>query len=107
MSTQVNISLAVTALLLASETTSESITFIDVEVIRQTEKAVLVVFKDEDGEPTKETEWLPLKALQASKMLGQDIYTVSGWFNDLVDHNKLNGIAELHGYQVPISLTYK
>ena len=104
MSKQVNISLAVTALLLASQTNSETITFIDVEVLRQTEKAVLVVFKDEEGELTKETEWLPLKALEASKMLGQNIYTVSAWFNDHVDHNKLNGIADLYGYQVPISI---
>ena len=104
MSRQVKITVAVTALLLASQTNSETITFIDVEVLRQTDKAVLVLFKDGDGENTQETEWLPLKALEASKLLGQDIYTVSAWFNDHVDHNKLNGIAELYGYKVPISI---
>jgi len=92
------ISVAASSLILASKSSQAGIAFIDVEVVRETEKAVLVVIHDSDDTATSENEWLPKKALIASKIMGNDVYTVADWFNERIDHDKLNGLFDEYGY---------
>ena len=97
-SKSVTISILATALIVSSKTTCGNVAFIDITVLRETEKAILIEVNDIQEQPTGETEWLPKKALTASKIMGNDVYSVSDWFNEKIDHDKLNGLYAKYGY---------
>ena len=97
-SSVVSITIAASSLIIASKSSQEGIAFLDIEVVKETEKAILVVIHDADDTATTETEWIPKKALIASKIMGNDVYTVADWFNERIDHDKLNGLFAKYGY---------
>lgn len=105
MSTSISITLLATSLIIASKSSAGAVAFLDIEVIRETDKAILVEFKNIEELPTGKTEWLPKKALIPSKIIGQDVYTVADWFNERIDHDQLNHYFDLFGYMANIDGT--
>ena len=85
----ISITIAATSLILAGKTDASGIGFIDCIVQRETEKAIMV-------------DWLPKKALTASKILGQDVYTVAEWFEKL-DHGQIDDYFNDYGYKCHLS----
>ncbi len=102
-SKSIKISILATSLILAQLSTAESIAFLDIEVLRETEKAILVEFQDQDGVKSGETEWLPKKAIAHKKLMGEDVYTVIDWFSEHIDHGQIRGYYDSYGYAVEIS----
>lgn len=102
-SKSVKISILATSLILAQLSDGNQIAFLDIEVLRETEKAVLVEFQDKDGIKSGETEWLPKKALAHKKLMGEDVYTVIDWFSEHVDHGQISGYYDKFGYSIEIS----
>ena len=101
-SLSITITLLASSLIIASKSSQGAVAFLDIEVLRETEKAILVEFKDIQEQTTGKTEWLPKKSLVASKIMGQDVYTVADWFNERIDHDMLNGYYEDFGYTASI-----
>lgn len=96
MSKSVPVSVPATSLFLEHLSTKEKLAVIDVEVIRETEKAVMVILQDHD-EPTSESQWLPKKALTHKSIMGQEVYVVSEWF-ETMDNVCIDKLHEELGY---------
>lgn len=98
MAKAIAITFAATSMVLSHISSAEQQTVIDIEVIKETEKAVLVGFKDEGGDCVGESQWLPKKALIKETILSDKVFIVKEWFETL-DNVCIDKLAEDYGYQ--------
>lgn len=83
MAKSIAISILATSLMLSHLSTSSQEAVIDCTVLRETDKAVMVEYLDEKGQPTGKTSWMPKRALDHKTILGQEVYVVNEWFETL------------------------
>lgn len=98
MAKAIAITFAASSMVLAHISSAEQQTVIDIEVVRETEKAVMIEFHSEDGTASGEVQWLPKKALINENILGEDVFIVKEWFETL-DGVCIDEKAKEFGYQ--------
>lgn len=98
MAKAIAITFAATSMVLAHISSAEQQTVMDIEVIRETEKAVMVDIKNADGNSVGEAQWLPKKALIKETILGDKVFIVKEWFETL-DNVCIDELAKEYGYQ--------
>ncbi len=118
MSNSVPVTFKATSIVLKYESDDTALALIDIEVLRQTDKAVLVQVLDAAGNPTDLSDWLPLSMIgdrdkedgtpgaqgQEQQILKETVFVVNAWFSQHETSHKLKDAYQEHGYKLPLSL---
>lgn len=97
MAKSIPITFAATSIVLCHLSSAESQAVIDIEVIRETDLAVMAEFIKEDGQRSGECQWMPKKALVNETVLGEKIFIVKEWFETL-DGVHIDDMHKCYGY---------